>query len=84
MQYKTQEDFEDTKVAIIIPKSIKDRQQNGPKQTKNDLQNIHIKLTSNTSPTKKPGVTPENQAQYSTEWYSQNYNITLKERLYDK
>jgi hypothetical protein len=43
-----QEEFEDTKGAIRIRKSKKNRQHNGQekkyKRTNNDLQNIHIKL----------------------------------------
>jgi type III secretory pathway component EscU len=43
-----QEEFKDTKGVIRIRKSKKDRQHNGQKKkykkTKNDLQNIHIKL----------------------------------------
>jgi len=43
-----QEEFEDTKGVIKIRKSKKDRQHNGQKKkdkrTKNDLQNVHIKL----------------------------------------
>jgi hypothetical protein len=42
------EDFEDTKIVIIIRKSKQDRHQNGEKKqdkrTNNDLPNIHIKL----------------------------------------
>jgi hypothetical protein len=42
------EEFEDTKVVIIIRKSKKHRQDNGEKKnnkrTKHDIQNIHIKL----------------------------------------
>jgi hypothetical protein len=44
----TEKEFEDTKGVIRIRKSKKDRQDNGQnkkdKRTKNDLQNIHIKL----------------------------------------
>jgi hypothetical protein len=43
-----EDEFEDTKGVIRIRKSKKDRQNNGQrkkdKRTKNDLQNIHIKL----------------------------------------
>ena len=43
-----QEEFDDTKGVIRIRKSKKDKQHNGQKKkdkrTKNDLQNIHIKL----------------------------------------
>ena len=43
-----QEEFEDTKGAIIFRKSKKNRQHNGQqnkyKRTNNDLQNIHITL----------------------------------------
>jgi len=42
------EEFEDTKLVIIIRISKKNRQHNGQKKkvqkTNNDLQNIHIKL----------------------------------------
>ena len=42
------EEFEDTKGAIRIRKSMKNRQHNGQKKkdtrTNNDLQNIYIKL----------------------------------------
>ena len=44
----SEEEFEDTKGVIRIRKSKKDRHHNGQnkkdKRTKNDLQNIHIKL----------------------------------------
>jgi hypothetical protein len=46
--YILEEEFEDTKGAIRIRISKKNRQQNGKKKkykrTNNDLQNIHIKL----------------------------------------
>jgi len=42
------EEFEDTKSVVRISKSKKNRQHNGhkkkPKRTKNNLQNIYIKL----------------------------------------
>ena len=44
--FNYKEEFEDTKVAIRIRISEKNRQRNGQKykRTKNDPQNIHIKL----------------------------------------
>ena len=46
--FNYKEEFEDTKVAIRIRISEKNRQHNGQKlkykKTNNDLQNIHIKL----------------------------------------
>jgi hypothetical protein len=46
--FNYKEEFEDTKVAIRIRISEKNRQRNGQKKkykrTKNDPQNIHIKL----------------------------------------
>jgi beta-xylosidase len=53
-----EEEFEDTKRVIRIRKS-KDGPHNGKtqqdKRTNNDLQNIYIKLKSNTNPTKNRG-----------------------------
>jgi hypothetical protein len=55
-QDRHQEEFEDTKGVIRIRISKKNRQHNGQKKkykrTNNDLQNIHIKLKSNTNHTK--------------------------------
>jgi len=49
-----QEEFEDTKGAIRIRKTKKNRQHNGQKKknkkTNNDLQNIHIKLNGTMRP----------------------------------